>query len=200
MPRFRPHDSRELAQLVSWAVAEGQALEVVANGTKRGLGRPVDAPHVLDTTGFAGVRSYEPEELVLTAGPATPLAEIERLLDQSQQMLAFEPGDWGPLMGAAPKQQTLGGVLLCNLAGPRRPKQGAARDHLGYRYRSGCGGRGRIQHVNHPWRVGEHEIMHQRAVVQYSLRTDAGRMRLQVTDAQLRAVFSAFLKIAPLQQ
>jgi glycolate oxidase FAD binding subunit len=140
VPRFRPQDSRELAQLVSWAVAEGQALEVMANGTKRGLGRPVEAAHVLDTTGFAGVRSYEPEELVLTAGPATPLAEIERLLAQSQQMLAFEPGDWGPLMGAAPEQQTLGGVLLCNLAGPRRPKQGAARDHLlGFHAVSGRG-------------------------------------------------------------
>lgn len=140
MTRFRPQDGGELAKLVSWAATEGEALEVVAHGTKRGLGRPVEAPHVLDTTGFAGVRSYEPEELVLTAGPATPMAEIERLLAQSQQMLAFEPGDWGPLMGAAPERQTLGGVLLCNLAGPRRMKQGAARDHLlGFHAVSGRG-------------------------------------------------------------
>jgi len=140
MSRFRPQDAGELAKLVAWAAAEGEVLEVLANGTKRGLGRPVEASHVLDTTGFAGVRAYEPEELVLTAGPATPLAEIERLLEQKQQMLAFEPGDWGPLMGAAPEQQTLGGVLACNLAGPRRIKQGAARDHLlGFHAVSGRG-------------------------------------------------------------
>ena len=87
MTRFRPQDGGELAKLVSWAATEAEALEVVAHGTKRGLGRPVEAPHVLDTTGFAGVRSYEPEELVLTAGPATPMAEIERLLAQSQQKI-----------------------------------------------------------------------------------------------------------------
>jgi len=140
MSRFRPQDGGELAKLVSWAASEGQTLEVLANGTKRGLGRPVEAQHVLDVTGFAGVRAYEPEELVLTAGPATPLAEIDRLLNQKQQMLAFEPGDWGPLMGMAPERQTLGGVLLCNLAGPRRIKQGAARDHLlGFHAVSGRG-------------------------------------------------------------
>ena len=140
MTRFRPKDARELAELVTWAGAEGEALEVIAAGTKRGLGRPVEAPHQLDATGFAGIKSYEPEELVLTAGPATPIAEIERILADAQQMLPFEPGDWGPLYGGAAGKQTLGGVLACNVAGPRRPKQGSARDHLlGFHAVSGRG-------------------------------------------------------------
>jgi glycolate oxidase FAD binding subunit len=140
MPRFRPKDARELAKLVSWAAGDGEALEVVGAGTKRGLGRPVEAPHLLDMTALAGIEAYEPEELVLTAKPATPLAEIEAMLERSQQMLAFEPGDWGPLLGEAAGRQSLGGMLACNLAGPRRIKQGAARDHLlGFHAVSGRG-------------------------------------------------------------
>jgi glycolate oxidase FAD binding subunit len=130
MPRFRPKDAHELAALISWAAGEGEAVEVIGSGSKRDLGRPVEAPHLLDVTGFAGIEAYEPEELVLTARPATPLAEIEGMLDRAGQMLAFEPGDWGPLLGGEAGRQTLGGMLACNLAGPRRIKQGAARDHL----------------------------------------------------------------------
>lgn len=140
MPRFRPKDAPELAKLVSWAAGDGEGLELIAGGTKRGLGRPVEAPHLLDMTGFTGIEAYEPEELVLTARPATPLAEIEGLLQRAEQMLAFEPGDWGPLLGGAAGRQTLGGMLACNLAGPRRIKQGAARDHLlGFHAVSGRG-------------------------------------------------------------
>jgi len=140
MPRFRPKDARELAKLVSWAAGDGEALELIAAGTKRGLGRPVEAPHLLDMTAFSGIEAYEPEELILTAKAATPLAEIEAMLGRAEQMLAFEPGDWGPLLGEAPGRQTLGGMLACNLAGPRRIKQGAARDHLlGFHAVSGRG-------------------------------------------------------------
>ena len=140
MTRFRPKDARELAELVAGAGAKGEALEVIAGGTKRGLGRPVETPHQLDVTAFAGIRSYEPEELVLTAGPATPMAEIARTLAAAQQVLPFEPGDWGPVYGAPAGRQTLGGVLVCNIAGPRRPRQGSARDHLlGFHAVSGRG-------------------------------------------------------------
>jgi glycolate oxidase FAD binding subunit len=140
MPRFRPKDARELAKLVSWAAGEGEGLEVMAGGTKRGLGRPVEAPHLLDMTAFSGIEAYEPEELVLTAKAATPLAEIDAVLGRAEQILAFEPGDWGPLLGEAAGRQSLGGMLACNLAGPRRIKQGAARDHLlGFHAVSGRG-------------------------------------------------------------
>ena len=77
---------------------------------------------------------YEPEELVLTAKAGTPLAEIEAMLAEHNQELAFEPMDYGPLLGSAPsetgKAGTIGGVLAANLSGPRRLKAGAARDHI----------------------------------------------------------------------
>ena len=140
MPVFRPKDEAELIAIVEQALASEEPLELIAGGSKRGLGRPLQMPHVLDLGAFAGIRDYEPAELVLTAGAATPLAEIDAALDEARQMLAFEPPDWRALLGASDKASTLGGAIACNLAGPRRIRQGAARDHfLGFRAVSGRG-------------------------------------------------------------
>src|SRR5690348_6612261 len=137
---FRPSDESELVEIIQHAVAKEEPLELVAGGSKRGLGRPLQAPHRLELGAFSGIRVYEPEELVLTAGAATPLAEIEAALDRANQMLAFEPGDWRALLGAEDAAPTLGGVLACNLSGPRRIRQGGARDHfLGLKGISGRG-------------------------------------------------------------
>jgi len=137
---LRPADENELREIVRAAIAEKMTLEVRGAGTKRGLGRPVTADAPLDLTRLAGVKTYEPEELVLTAGAATPLAEIERLVAQKGQRLAFEPPDYGPLYGGAAGRQTLAGVVAANLAGSRRVSAGAARDHfLGFRAVNGRG-------------------------------------------------------------
>jgi glycolate oxidase FAD binding subunit len=138
--RFRPTDEKSLAEIVAAAVSQEEALEIVAGASKRGLGRPLQTPHTLDMAAFAGIKLYEPSELVLTAGAATPLAEIEKALDEAGQMLAFEPSDWRALHGTTTAAPTLGGAIACNLSGPRRIKQGAARDHLlGFRGVSGRG-------------------------------------------------------------
>ena len=65
----------------------------------------------------------------MSARAGTPLAMIEAELAERGQELAFEPADWA-LLGAEPGQQTIGGVFAANVAGPRRLKAGAARDHL----------------------------------------------------------------------
>ncbi len=137
---FRPKDEHELEAIVAEAVAREEPLELMAGGSKRGLGRPLQLPHTLDLSAFAGIRLYEPEELVLTAGAATPMEEIEAALAGERQMLAFEPGDWRKLLGSEAARPTLGGAIAANLSGPRRIRQGAARDHfLGFHAVSGRG-------------------------------------------------------------
>lgn len=150
--KFRPENPDQLRDLLCWAVAEEKRLEIVGAGSKRVLGRPVDADHVVDLGAMSGISLYEPEELVLTAGPATPLAEIEAILSENNQQLEFEPPDYGPLLASAAGGKgaagavanasagTLGGTVCCNLSGPRRLKSGAARDHfLGFHAVSGRG-------------------------------------------------------------
>lgn len=143
MTRFAPLDLIELRDQIAGALAAEEPVELVAGGSKRGLGRPVQTAHILDLALLSGIRDYAPSELVLTAGAGTPLSEIERVLAEAGQMLAFEPPDWRGLLGAGEQDgagPTLGGVLACNLSGPRRIKAGAARDHfLGFRAVSGRG-------------------------------------------------------------
>ena len=127
---FAPGRPDEVTAAVRSALEEGWRLELVGGGSKRGLGGPVTATHRLDLSALSGIHLYEPEELVMTAGPATPLVEIEAALAAEGQQLAFEPPDPGPLWGGQPGRGTIGGVFACNLSGPRRVKAGAARDHL----------------------------------------------------------------------
>jgi glycolate oxidase FAD binding subunit len=130
MTTFRPSTSEQVLGTIAWAAAEEAPLEIVGHGSKRSVGRPVQAEHTLDLSALTGVTLYEPEELVLSAKAGTPLTEIEQLLKTRNQFLAFEPMDFGPLYGAPRGRGTIGGVLAANASGPRRIKAGAARDHI----------------------------------------------------------------------
>jgi len=140
MTAFAPTTASDVRDIVAEAVARSRPLEIVGRATKRALGRPLDGAVELSTAALAAPTVYEPEELVLTASPALRLAELEAMLAQSRQQLAFEPPDLGPLFGGPAERGTLGGVLACNLAGPRRLTAGAARDHiLGFKAVNGHG-------------------------------------------------------------
>src|SRR5918911_4160844 len=112
MARFTPANIEELREAIAEALAAEEPLELVGGGSKRALGRPLQTAHTLDLSRLSGIRDYAPSELVLTAGAATPLAEIERALDDAGQMLAFEPPDWRGLLGVPDEDSaapTLGG-------------------------------------------------------------------------------------------
>ncbi len=137
-----PGNLSEAVDAVRWAVSEREPLAVRGCGTKDGLGRVTNARRVLDLSGMNGVTFYEPSELVLTAGAGTPLAEIERLLGENEQMLAFEPVALDRIYGSARGNDrgTVGGLVASNFAGSRRIKAGAVRDHvLGFDAVSGRG-------------------------------------------------------------
>jgi glycolate oxidase FAD binding subunit len=135
---LKARDGNDVEDAVRWALAEGKTLEVAGRGSKRALGRPSQSDLTLDLSGLSGVTLYEPEELVLSAKAGTPLAEIEALVESKGQQLAFEPMDYGPILGGPADAGTLGGALAANLSGPRRIKAGAARDHfLGFTAVSG---------------------------------------------------------------
>jgi glycolate oxidase FAD binding subunit len=141
---FKPGTPEQVLEAVRWAMAEEKSLDVAGSRSKTALGRPAETDNRLDVAAISGIVLYEPEELVLTARAGTSMAEIEAALAERNQQLAFEPGDLGPLLGiaggAGNVSGTLGGIVACNLAGPRRIKVGAARDHLlGFHAVSGRG-------------------------------------------------------------
>lgn len=126
----KPENADQVLAIIQQAVAEQKPLEIIGHGSKRLLGRRVEAETCLDLSSLTGVTLYEPDELVLSARAGTSLAEIQTLLDAQKQELAFEPMDYGPLLGEMPGRGTIGGVLAANISGPRRLRAGAARDHI----------------------------------------------------------------------
>ena len=104
------------------AAAQGAALRLRGGGTKDFYGNEPRG-ELLDTRAHAGIVSYEPTELVLTARCGTPLHEVEKILEENRQCLPFEPPHFGD--GA-----TLGGCVAAGLSGPRRASAGAVRDFI----------------------------------------------------------------------
>jgi len=122
----------ELIQSVQQAIVARTPLCIRGGGSKAFYGRAC-VGEALDVSGHRGIVAYEPSELVVTARAGTPLAEIETLLAQHNQMLPFEPPHFGP--GA-----TLGGMVAAGLSGPRRPWGGSVRDAvLGVKLLNGRG-------------------------------------------------------------
>lgn len=122
------------------AAREGRrTLEIVGGGTRRRFGRSVRCDDALDLSSLSGLVSYEPEELIVTVRPGTPLAEIEEVLAAKNQRLGFEPQDWRALLGSF-GTPTIGGAISANANGPAAIRFGRARDHLlGFRAVNGFG-------------------------------------------------------------
>lgn len=126
------------AELVA-ALHEAQAPVEIRGGGTRAVGRRDLAGPVIDTSGLSGIARYEPDALTLVAAAGTPLAEIEAVLAQAGQRLAFEPADWRGFLGTS-GASTIGGVVAANVSGPRRVQAGACRDALlGVRFVDGTG-------------------------------------------------------------
>ena len=113
---------QRLVDQVQAARAAKTLLDIRGGGTKAFYGGPVQGECV-DVRALAGISSYEPSELVVTARGGTPLAELEAALAEQGQSLAFEPprfDDGG----------TVGGMVAAGLAGPARVSAGGVRDHV----------------------------------------------------------------------
>jgi len=135
-----PRNEAEIADAVAGAMERGTAFEIISRGGKRNFGRPVAAGTILDVGALSGILKYEPEELVVSARAATPLAEIEAALAERRQMLGFAPADWSALFGGYAGGATLAGTVATNACGARRVKAGAVRDHvIGCRFVNGSG-------------------------------------------------------------
>ncbi|MCS0589024.1 glycolate oxidase subunit GlcE [Massilia norwichensis] len=111
-----------LQDQVRGAAADQRPLRIRGGGTKDWYGQRLDG-EILDTRAYSGIVDYEPTELVITARCGTPLSEIEAVLAERKQMLAFEPPHFG-------ESATIGGTIAAGLSGPRRANSGALRDFV----------------------------------------------------------------------
>ncbi len=120
------------SQVVEFVRAARQSkapFEIIAGGTRRSVGKPLNNLPLLDVSGLSGIVKYEPEELIVTAAPSTPLSEINAVLAERGQRLGFDPADWSRLLGSN-GTATLGGAASADASGSGRLRHGGARDSL----------------------------------------------------------------------
>lgn len=124
---MRPMDLalQHITERVRAAAADGTPLRIRGGGSKDFYGQSLQG-EVLDTRPLSGITSYEPSELVVTVRAGTPLAELEAVLAERGQMLAFEP----PLFAEHGAVATVGGMVAAGLSGPARSSAGAVRDYV----------------------------------------------------------------------
>ncbi|HYJ36095.1 MAG TPA: FAD-binding protein [Rhizomicrobium sp.] len=129
----------QVMDFVRAARADKAPFEIVAGGTRRTVGKPLADLPLLDVSGLSGILKYEPEELILTAAPATPLVEIITVLGEKNQRLGFDPADWSGLLksnGVA----TLAGAASSDASGSGKLRHGGPRDSLlGFQAVNGLG-------------------------------------------------------------
>ena len=111
-----------IVEQVADACARAAALRIRGGGSKDFYGQRLHG-ELLDTRVLSGVVAYEPSELVVTLRCGTPLQELEALLAQQGQCLAFEPPHFGP-------SATVGGMVAAGLSGPARASSGPVRDYV----------------------------------------------------------------------
>ncbi len=112
----------ELTEQIKAAGSSGTALHIVGGGSKSFYGRDLSQLPVLSTGGLNQLVSFEPSELVVQVQAGFPIKDLVDMLARENQMLAFDPPDFG--------DSTIGGVIASGISGSRRPFQGAVRDFV----------------------------------------------------------------------
>ncbi len=115
---------KSLVEQVEFSIAHRQPLVIEGGGSKNFYGhQPSEDLPILSVAGHRGVIDYAPDELMIRVRAGTPLSEVNQLLKENSQFLAFEPPDFG-------RKTTIGGVVASGLSGPRRPYAGSVRDYV----------------------------------------------------------------------
>lgn len=120
-----PHQKILDNQIIQWceqikqSVTEKKTLQVSGHNSKVLLDTHAEQ---LSTSHYEGIVSYDPAELVVTVKAGTKIRDLQAELALHNQMLGFEPPDYG--------NSTIGGTYACALTGPSRPFRGILRDFV----------------------------------------------------------------------
>ena len=126
---FCPNNQEEISQFVYDCYESSRPIEIVTLNSKP-IGRSIQCSQTLDLRKNSGIIEYLPDELYIKVKAGTPVIDILEILKSKKQTFGFEPVDLGYLYTGKPNYGSIGGVVSCNLSGPRRFKSGALRDHL----------------------------------------------------------------------
>jgi D-lactate dehydrogenase (cytochrome) len=115
-----PYSAEEAAAILAGCTAAQRRVRIVSSVVRVGDSRR-DSALLLSTHELRGVQTFAPEDLYITAGAGTPLAELTDFLAGHGFQAPF----------AAPwPEATIGGLLATNLNAPLRMRYGGWRDNM----------------------------------------------------------------------
>ena len=114
---FAPESAAQAAQGLAALTAVGKRVAIRATTSDAALPGGVDV--LCSAAKLRSITTYAPDDLYITVGAGTPLAEVQSFLTQQ--------GKWLPLASPWP-DTTIGGLISTNLNAPLRMRYGAIRD------------------------------------------------------------------------
>ena len=120
MAVHRPANAAELAILVRDVVTGSGSLRVRGGGGWMDAGHTVRATATLSLDAMRGIVAYTPDDLTITVGAGTTLAELEAA--------TREHGQWCPLLPWGDDRGTIGATVATATSGPFAERLGRPRD------------------------------------------------------------------------
>ncbi len=124
MPEFTPSTTPELSEfLQANAAGERQAFQIAGGGTALEYGCPLSKPVTnLNLRTVNRVIDYPARDMTITVEAGMTIAELTKTLRAENQELPIDVPD--------AESATVGGILACDVSGPRRFGHGTLRDFL----------------------------------------------------------------------
>jgi len=119
--RVAPSSVEELAKVLKSATEEQRVVNVVGGGTRQGYGSPPPPDLVLETSGLAGIEEWDPDDLTVTVGAGTQVAELEAALAERSQTA---------VLPEVPGRSTVGGVVSAGVSSLRRARLLGTRERM----------------------------------------------------------------------
>ncbi|MDQ0189218.1 FAD-binding oxidoreductase [Alicyclobacillus cycloheptanicus] len=116
-----PADESQVQAVLRIASEHQLAVLPMGSGHHLGAGNlPQRVDLVVRSTRLNHIVDYSPADLVVAVQPGVTLAQLRHVLAERGQMLPIDP--------YCPDDTTIGGLVACNLSGPRRVLYGTLRD------------------------------------------------------------------------
>jgi len=117
-----PGSTEEVASIMSWASGAGVGVLPIGSGRWADPVLRADRYIVLSTERLAGIETYEPDDLTVTARSGTLFSTVDAALR--------EHGQWTPFDPPHVDERSLGGLVAAGESGPLWMGYGELRNHV----------------------------------------------------------------------
>ena len=119
--RVAPSSVEDLATVLKSATEEQRLVNVVGGGTRQGYGSPPTPDLVLEMSRLSGIEEWDPDDLTVTVGAGTPVAELEAALAERSQTA---------VLPEVPGASTVGGLISAGISSLRRARLLGTRERM----------------------------------------------------------------------